>query len=51
MFVILITLCSNRAIKEKENKLNKNELVFITLPTPKQEELAYSLAKKNLILK
>ena len=28
-------------------KLSKGELTFITLPTPKQEKLAYHLAKKN----
>jgi len=27
--------------------LSKNEITFITLPTPKQEKLAYFLAKKN----
>ncbi len=36
---------------EKLKKLNlnikKNELTFITLPTPKQEQLAYNLSKKN----
>ena len=34
-------------LKKKKININKNELVFITLPTPKQEELAYSLAEKN----
>ena len=34
-------------LKKIKININKNELVFITLPTPKQEELAYSLAKKN----
>ena len=38
-------------LKKIKIKLNKNEIVFITLPTPKQEELAYSLAKKNLYFK
>ena len=38
-------------MKKIKIKLNKNEIVFITLPTPKQEELAYSLAKKNLYFK
>jgi len=28
-------------------KLRKDEITFITLPTPKQEQLAYELAKKN----
>ena len=28
-------------------KLSKNTLTFITLPTPKQEKLAFHLAKKN----
>ena len=27
--------------------MKENEIIFITLPTPKQEELAYSLSKKN----
>ena len=32
-------------------KLKKNQLCFITLPTPKQEEIAYYLAKKNKFFK
>jgi len=32
-------------------KLKKNEITFITLPTPKQEQLAYELAKKNTFFK
>ena len=27
--------------------MKKSEIVFITLPTPKQEQLAFKLAKKN----
>jgi glycosyltransferase involved in cell wall biosynthesis len=32
-------------------KIKKNEITFITLPTPKQEQLAYTLAKKNKFFK
>ncbi len=32
-------------------KLKENEITFITLPTPKQEQLAYELAKKNKFFK
>ena len=35
-----------KILKEKIN-LSKNMLTFITLPTPKQEKLAYYLSKKN----
>jgi len=35
-------------IKEKlKIKLNQNQLCFVTLPTPKQEQVAYYLAEKN----
>ncbi len=34
-------------IKKTKIKLKKNTLIFITLPTPKQEKLAYHLASKN----
>ena len=34
-------------IKSKKIKIPKNNLVFITLPTPKQEQLAYYLSKKH----
>ena len=34
-------------LKKVKINTNKNELIFITLPTPKQEELAYNIAKKN----
>ena len=34
-------------LKKVKINLKKNEIVFITLPTPKQEQLAYKLAKKN----
>ena len=34
-------------IKSKKIKIPKNNLVFITLPTPKQEQLAYHLSKKH----
>ncbi len=34
-------------IKKTKIKLKKNTLTFITLPTPKQEKLAYHLASKN----
>ena len=36
----------NKILKTKI-KLSKNMLTFITLPTPKQEKLAYHLSKKN----
>ncbi len=32
-------------------KLKKNEITFVTLPTPKQEQLAYNLAQKNKFFK
>jgi glycosyltransferase involved in cell wall biosynthesis len=39
-------------IKKSINfKLKKNQLCFITLPTPKQEELAYEIAKYNKFFK
>ena len=34
-------------IRKKNIKLSRNELAFITLPTPKQEQLSYHLSKKN----
>ena len=34
-------------IKKKKIKLSNNTLVFITLPTPKQEQFAYELCKYN----
>ena len=34
-------------LKKVNVKLNEGELTFITLPTPKQEELAYHFAKQN----
>ena len=36
----------NQLLKKKII-LKKSEIVFITLPTPKQEQLAFKLAKKN----
>ena len=33
------------------HKLNKHQLCFITLPTPKQEVLAYEIAKQNKFFK
>lgn len=33
-------------IRKSRFKINKNELVFITLPTPKQEQLAIEISKK-----
>jgi hypothetical protein len=39
-------------IKKSINlKLKKHQLCFITLPTPKQEELAYEIAKQNKFFK
>lgn len=39
-------------IKKSINlKLKKSQLCFITLPTPKQEELAYEIAKHNKFFK
>jgi glycosyltransferase involved in cell wall biosynthesis len=37
--------------KNLKFKIKKNQICFITLPTPKQEELAYYLAKKNKFYK
>lgn len=37
--------------KSKNFTIKKNEITFITLPTPKQEILAYNLAKKNKYFK
>jgi len=34
-------------LKKQKIILPKNSLTFVTLPTPKQEQLAYSLAKNN----
>ena len=34
-------------IKKTKIELKENTLTFITLPTPKQEKLAYHLAKQN----
>ena len=34
-------------LKKFKINLKDSEIIFITLPTPKQEELAYSLSKKN----
>ena len=36
----------NQLLKKKII-LNKSEITFITLPTPKQEQLAFNMAKKN----
>tara|TARA_B100000902_G_scaffold397443_1_gene461253 strand:+ start:931 stop:2409 length:1479 start_codon:yes stop_codon:yes gene_type:complete len=38
-------------LKKLNIELKPNELTFITLPTPKQEQLAFLLAKKNKIFK
>lgn len=38
-------------LKKKSIKLKKDELAFITLPTPKQEQLSYHLSKKNKYFK
>jgi glycosyltransferase involved in cell wall biosynthesis len=38
----------NLIVKKIKNfTTNKNELILITLPTPKQEQLAFEIAKKN----
>ena len=34
-------------IKKTKIKLQKNSITFITLPTPKQEKLAFHLVRKN----
>ena len=36
-----------KKLLEKNIKINKSEITFITLPTPKQEQLAFKLAEKN----
>jgi glycosyltransferase involved in cell wall biosynthesis len=40
-----------KIIKNLSYKINKNELIFITLPTPKQEQLAEYLISKNKFYK
>jgi glycosyltransferase involved in cell wall biosynthesis len=42
---------SIETIQKKIIKFDKKTLVLITLPTPKQEQLAYNLAKKNKFYK
>ena len=37
----------HKIINSTKILINKNDLVFITLPTPKQEQLAYQLARIN----
>ena len=37
----------HKIISETNIKLEESDLAFITLPTPKQEQLAYHLARKN----
>ena len=37
--------------KNLKYKIDKNELIFITLPTPKQEQVARFLKNKNTISK
>jgi glycosyltransferase involved in cell wall biosynthesis len=44
---IKLPYASIEVLKREKIKLNKNDLTFITLPTPKQEELAYNFAKLN----
>lgn len=46
-----IPYASIEQIKKINIKIKKNEITFITLPTPKQEQLAYTLAKKNKFFK
>ena len=36
-----------KMLKKTNLKIRENQLIFITLPTPKQEEFAQYLAKKN----
>ena len=49
---INLPYASIQKIKKSINlKLKKNQLCFITLPTPKQEELAYEIAKQNKFFK
>ena len=38
-------------VKNLNYKINKDEIIFITLPTPKQEQLAEYLTKKNKFYK
>ena len=37
--------------KNLKYKIDKNELIFITLPTPKQEQVARFLKNKNIYFK
>ena len=37
----------NKILKKTDQKIRENQLIFITLPTPKQEIFAQYLAKKN----
>ena len=41
----------NKITRNLNYKIRKDELIFITLPTPKQEQLAQYLKKKNLYFK
>ena len=40
-----------KELVKKKIIVKNSEIIFITLPTPKQEQLAFSIAKKNKILK
>jgi len=44
---IKIPLIKNNELKSYVPKISKNNLILITLPTPKQEILAYEITKKN----
>lgn len=41
----------NKITKDLNYKIKKNELIFITLPTPKQEQVAKFLKDKNIYFK
>ncbi|MDA7596889.1 glycosyltransferase [Candidatus Pelagibacter sp.] len=47
LFQTKLPYASIKKLAKFKLKLKKNTIAFITLPTPKQEQLAYHLAKKN----
>ncbi|MDA9650340.1 glycosyltransferase [Candidatus Pelagibacter sp.] len=47
LFQTKLPYASIKQLAKFNIKLKKNTITFITLPTPKQEQLAYLLAKKN----
>ena len=51
LFQTKLPYASIKQLTKFDIKLKKNTITFITLPTPKQEQLAYLLAKKNKYFK